>query len=228
MSIYFIRVINLLKYKIYVLLLFLVSLISINIVYANNSLELVGRVIYIDPGHGGADPGATYKNIKESDINLEISLKLKRELEKNGAIVYITRDKNIDLSSNKYSRKRSDIVNRIKLINDSDCDLYLSIHLNSETSSVWYGGQVFYDDVNPSNIVLAEEIQKQLKKNTNTKRDIEEIKDILLNRKINKVGVLVELGFLSNANDRYLLRRPEYQEKLSKSITKGVISYFTR
>lgn len=215
------------KYKIYVLFLFLIFIIGINIVDANNSLELIGKIIYLDPGHGGRDPGATYKSIKESDINLEISLKLKEELEKNGAIVYIIRDKNTDLSDDRNNRKRSDIAARIRKINNSDCDLYLSIHLNSVASSVWYGSQVFYDDINPLNVVLAEEIQKELKKKTNTKREIKEIKDILLNRRIEKIGVLLELGFLSNPNDRYLLRKSEYQEKLSKSITKGIINYFT-
>lgn len=216
-----------LKYKIYVLFLFLIFIVGINIVYANNSLELIGKTIYLDPGHGGRDPGATYKSIKESDINLEISLELKEELEKNGAFVYIIRDKDIDLSDDRNNRKRSDIVARIRKINNSDCDLYLSIHLNSVASSVWYGSQVFYDDINPLNVVLAEEIQKELKKKTNTKREIKEIKDILLNRRIEKTGVLLELGFLSNPNDRYLLRKSEYQEKLSKSITKGIINYFT-
>ena len=87
-----------LKYKLYVLILFVFTLVSISVVKANNSLELVGKTIYIDPGHGGFDPGANYKDIKESDINLEISKILKRELEKNGATVYLTRDKFISLS----------------------------------------------------------------------------------------------------------------------------------
>lgn len=213
-----------LKYKLYVLILFVFTLVSISVVKANNSLELVGKTIYIDPGHGGFDPGANYKDIKESDINLEISKILKRELEKNGATVYLTRDKDINLSNTK----RKDILNRIKQINESDTDLYLSIHLNADLSPLWYGAQVFYDDINKENKIIAEIIQEELRKKTNTKRKVKEISNILLNRKIQKPGVLVELGFLSNSLERKKLQDKEYQLLLSKTITKGIIVYFTQ
>ena len=67
------------KYKIYVFLLFLVSICTVNAT-TNSDMLLLGKVIYIDPGHGGIDPGAMYKDIKEKDINLSISLKLEQLL----------------------------------------------------------------------------------------------------------------------------------------------------
>ena len=76
------------------LFLLIISLCSFNFVGANKSeynLELLGKVIYIDPGHGGADPGTVYKDIYEKDINLNICLKLQKVLESEGAIVYLTR-----------------------------------------------------------------------------------------------------------------------------------------
>src|SRR5574344_605383 len=106
-----------LKYKIYVFLLLILFLTSISIVKASD-FPLIGRVIYIDPGHGGRDPGALYKNIEEEDINLEISLKLRDLLEKNGAVVYMTRDGDYDLSINDNMRKRSDLSNRVSMINN--------------------------------------------------------------------------------------------------------------
>ena len=71
-------------------------------------LPLLNKVIYIDPGHGGKDPGSIYKDIFEKDINLEICLKLKKELENKGARVYLTRDGDYDLSTpNTTTRKKA-------------------------------------------------------------------------------------------------------------------------
>ena len=211
------------------LLLFLLSLCSFNFISANNSqynLELLGKVIYIDPGHGGKDPGTIYKDIYEKDINLEICLKLQKILESEGAIVYLTRYGDYDLSNNSYSRKKSDLNNRAKIINESGADIYISIHLNSINSSTWRGAQVFYDDVNEKNIEIANLFQEQLKKDLKTTRKIKEITNMLMNRKIKIPGILIEAGFLSNPNDRYLLRQDDYQYKICNSIRNGLIKYF--
>lgn len=213
----------------YMLFLLIISLCSFSFVGANKSeynLELLGKVIYIDPGHGGKDPGTIYKDIYEKDINLEICLKLQKVLESEGAIVYLTRYGDYDLSNNSYSRKKSDLNNRAKIINASGADIYISIHLNSISSSTWKGAQVFYDDINEKNIKIANLFQEQLKKDLKTNRDVKEIKTMLMNRKITVPGILIEAGFLSNPNDRYLLRQDDYQYKICNSIRKGLIKYF--
>jgi len=213
----------------YMLFLLIISLCSFSFVGANKSeynLELLGKVIYIDPGHGGADPGTVYKDIYEKDINLEICLKLQKVLESEGAIVYLTRYGDYDLSNNIYSRKKSDLNNRSKIINASGADIYISIHLNSISSSTWKGAQVFYDDVNDKNIEIANLFQEQLKKDLKTNREVKEIKTMLMNRKITIPGILIEAGFLSNPNDRYLLRQDDYQYKICNSIRNGLIKYF--
>ena len=104
--------------------------------------------------------------------------------------------------------------------------MYISIHLNSETSSTWYGAQVFYDDIHPENETIAKIMQNVLKKNFRTRRAITEVSDMYLHRKVDRPGVLIEVGFLSNPNERYLLRKEWYQEKLAKVITEGVLQYF--
>ena len=211
------------------LLLFLLSLCSFNFINANNSqynLDLLGKVIYIDPGHGGKDPGTIYKDIYEKDINLEICLKLQKVLESEGAIVYLTRYGDYDLSNNSYSTKKSDLNNRAKIINESGADIYISIHLNSISSSTWRGAQVFYDDVNEKNIGIANLFQEQLKNDLKTTRKVKEISTMLMNRKIKIPGILIEAGFLSNPNDRYLLRQDDYQYKICNSIRNGLIKYF--
>lgn len=214
-------------YSIFLLILTICTFSFVNATTKQSDLILISKVIYIDPGHGGLDPGTVYKDIYEKDINLEICLKLKNALEEEGAIVYLTRYGDYDLSNNNaYSRKKSDLNNRAKIINASNADLYISIHLNSISSSTWSGAQVFYDDVNLKNKDLAILMQNQLKEDLNTKREVKEITTMLMNRKITIPGVLIEAGFLSNPNDRYLLQKSDYQYKVVESIKKGIIKYF--
>jgi N-acetylmuramoyl-L-alanine amidase len=192
-------------------------------------LPLLGRIIYIDPGHGGADPGAIYKDIYEKDINLEISNALSNLLTSKGAIVYMTREDDYDLAKpNIAERKRSDLSKRIRLINDSECDLYLSIHLNATTSKTWRGAQVFYDDVNAQNKILGQYIEESFKKNLGSKRKLKRVSDLYMYRVIDRVGVLLEVGFISNDNERYILKKKYYQEKISRAIATGVINYFNQ
>lgn len=215
------------RYKIGVFFIFIITICMFSFVNASNELPLFGKVIYLDPGHGGTDPGAIYKDIYESDINLEIAKKLENVLVEKGAIVYLTRYGDYDLSvPNALNRKRSDLSRRGNIINRSNCDLYISIHLNAENSSKWYGAQVFYDDVNEKNELLAKIMQEQLKKTLKTSREYEETSEMYLHKRIKQPGVLIEVGFLSNPNERYLLQRDDYQIKVSNSIASGIEKYF--
>lgn len=216
------------KNKIFYLLLFLISLYTIGIINALN-LPLLGKVIYIDPGHGGTDPGAIYNDLYESNLNLQISLKIQTELEKTGAIVYLTRYGDYDLSvKNALNRKRSDLSRRANIINDSKADIYLSIHLNSDTSSTWQGAQAFYDTVNAKNEVIAKIMQEQFKIDLKTNREYKEIKGHYLYQRVKVPGVLLEVGFISNPNERYLLKQDSYQQKIANSVKNGLINYFTQ
>lgn len=210
------------KYKMHILFLFIVTLCTFTFVSAEEPM-LKNKTIYIDPGHGGRDPGAIYKDIKESDINLQISKYLKEELENNGAQVYLTRIGDYDLSENNArNHKKNDLTARARLINESNCDMYISIHLNSDPSPTWNGIQIFYTDNNENNKKIAETIKEQLK----LKRKTKELKNMYLFEKISQPGILIEAGFISNPNDRYKLKQSEYQQELSKNITEGIIKYF--
>lgn len=219
-----------LKYKIYVFLFFIIGILSLNIVYANeNNLELLGKVIYIDAGHGGVDSGAVYKNIYEKDINLEISLKLEDELTKKGAIVYQTRYGDYDLSvPNTINRKRSDLSRRSNIINRSQADMFISIHLNAEETGIWRGPQVFYHTINKKNEEIAKIMQKKLNKDLNGDREYKNNNSLYLQKRIKVPGILIEVGFLSNSNDRYLLRQDSYQNKIVNSISNGIIYYLNK
>lgn len=188
---------------------------------------LVGKIIYLDAGHGGKDPGAYYKEIYEEEINLSIVLKLRDKLEDLGAIVYLTREDDYDLSSpNASLRKRSDLANRANMINSSDADMYLSIHLNSSSNTSWKGAQVFYDDINDNNRKLANIFQKNFNKYLNSNRNIQEISTLYMYKRITKPGLLLELGFISNPNDRYLLNQDDYQNKIVNILTDSLLEVF--
>lgn len=208
--------------KLFALVLLILNISIISYVKGEN-LDLIGKVIYIDPGHGGIDPGATYKDIYEKDINLSIALKLKKELENNGAIVYLTRYDDIDLSISTNNHKKSDLNNRVRAINNSTADLFISIHLNSYGTS-WHGVQIFYDDNNSTNEVLASIMDKNIK-NLNGNRTYKKKNNLYLLKNIKIPGILVEVGFLSNENERYLLTNSKYQEKVSKSLCNGIKEY---
>lgn len=169
-----------------------------------------------------------YGTLYEKDINLDLSKVLQDELISKGAIVYMTREDDNDLSS-KYDKKkkRGDLYRRILFIEDKKkkTDMYLSIHMNWYKNSSWSGAEVLYHNINPNNKVLGEILMKNFKKDFKTKRSLKKT-DLYLYRNTRKLGVLIECGFLSNSNERYLLRQKTYQQKIAKSISNSVIEYF--
>lgn len=188
-------------------------------------MPLTGKTIIIDPGHGAEDVGANYLKVYEKDITLKISLYLEEILASKGATIILTRDADYDLSKpNANYRKKSDFDNRIKLINESNADVYLSIHLNYLGNPKYYGPQVFY---NKNNKLLAEKIQLTMNKYTNSNREIKKIpSDTYMYSKLNIPGVLIECGFLSNSIERNLLQKGEYQKKIAQAISEGLLEYF--
>ncbi len=187
--------------------------------------KLVNKTIIIDSGHGGKDGGSVVNGILEKNINLQISLKLKDILIKNGANVIMTRDGDYDLSSpNVNRRKKSDFDNRISLINNASADLYISIHLNYLSDSRYSGAQVFYTK---GNEYLAEIMQESLASYLKTKMPAKKLSNtIYMYKKLNVPGVLIECGFLSNEKERNLLITDKYQERIALAIIKGIISYY--
>lgn len=218
-----------LRNKIFILLLFLFVVCTMSFVHAEKAeLPLLGKVIYLDPGHGGKDSGAFYKNVKESTLNLDISNKIMKALKKDGAVVYLTRYGDYDLSANNASnRKRSDLSRRANIINKSGCDLYLSIHLNADVDDSWTGAQAYYDKINSENEKIAKIYQEEFVRYLSTTRKYKEDSTLYLQRRITKPGVLLELGFLSNTKERSLLQSERYQLKIAEAVRKGTVKYFS-
>ncbi len=209
--------------KIIIITLIVLNLIlSIHTTAKNKKLILNDIIIIIDVGHGSKDIGTSYKNVYEKDINLNISKKLKIELENFGANVILTRDGDYDLSTpNTNTRKRSDFNNRIKLINEYNPNLVISIHQNYYKDSRYSGTQIFYKG--------NKELAKYLQKNINKKRLSKPISSSLyMYNKIKADTLLIECGFLSNATDRKNLTNETYQANYSKDLAKYIAEYFKK
>ncbi|KNF08057.1 germination-specific N-acetylmuramoyl-L-alanine amidase CwlD [Gottschalkia purinilytica] len=196
-------------------------------------LPVTNKVIAIDAGHGGIDPGAAGQlEKKEDDINLEIALKLRKLIEQNGGVVILTRDEDVGLytddSKTIREKKNEDLRNRKALVNDSNPDVFLSIHLNSFTQKQYYGAQTFYKKGCESSKKLAELIQEEFKNSLDKDNNrVPQSRDSLyLIREVEKPSVLIECGFLSNSNEEKLLNSEKYQEKIAWSIYIGLIKYF--
>jgi len=104
--------------------------------------------------------------------------------------------------------------------------MFISVHLNASDNVTWYGAQVYYDTINPENEKIAAVFQEELKRYLNTRRDYKENSTKYLQRRVNRPGILLEAGFLSNANERYLLQKQSYQDKIAEVVRKSVVKYY--
>ncbi|WP_096155934.1 MULTISPECIES: N-acetylmuramoyl-L-alanine amidase CwlD [Bacillus] len=196
------------------------------------NLPLTGKVIILDPGHGGPDGGAVGGDILEKDVALQVSLYLRDYLQEQGAFVLMTRETDVDLAdptTKGYSRRKiEDLRKRVEMVNHSNGDMFISLHLNAIPSPKWRGAQTFYYRSLEDNERLAKFIQDELRTNLgNTDRSAKSINGIYLLKHANIPGALVEVGFLSNASERELLRSEEYQKALAGSIYNGIMRNYT-
>jgi len=219
------------------LLLILCS--SIGILFLNYKIststinfEKENRIILIDPGHGGIDGGAVSKRgTLEKDINLQISKKVKIALTNLGYQVLMTREDDIGLyedSGSIRNKKIQDLNNRIKMINTSGANVFISIHMNMFPESKYYGAQVWYSNRDESRI-LAGMIQEGLKSdidNGNKRVEKAAHNSYKILRESEIVSILIECGFLSNFREEQLLLNEDYQNKIAISIAASVDKFY--
>ena len=187
----------------------------------------------LDAGHGGEDGGAIGKNkVLEKDLNLYITLKIGERLKKQGINVIYTRTEDVllyDKNSNYQNQKKSmDLANRVKIAQETDDCIFVSIHMNSFPESKYNGLQIYYSKNNPSSRVLAEDIQLAIKNELqpNNKRKISEASSkIFILDRLTCPAVLIECGFLSNAEECRLLCTEIYQNQLSEIIAEKIQKY---
>ncbi len=192
------------------------------------SVALSGRVIVIDPGHGGKDRGAqSEKGTLEKNINLEVSKRLAGILKQAGASVILTRETDIWLADpNASHKKRSDLLNRVEIANRAKAHAFISIHTNSyPLDRSQRGAQVFSQPGSEEGLLLAESVQSELTRLLkNTHRQPKQIDYFI--RHSNVPAVIIEIGFLSNQKEEKLLLESAYQSKMAYSIYCGLVKYF--
>ena len=189
------------------------------------------NVIVIDPGHGGNDPGKVgIDGSLEKNINLAISLYLKKELENNKYKVIMTREKDTGLySEGDTNKKIADLSKRIEIMNGSDAAAVVSIHQNSFTGESSRGAQVFYHGESQNGKKFAGIMQKKIAEciGDGNHRVEKANSDYYVLRKSIPTAIIVECGFLSNSQEAKLLSDDEYQKKMAKAIAKGIYEYIS-
>ena len=226
------------KFKTVLLIVITIVLaIGITIYLSNNAIiantiPATNKIVILDAGHGAPDYGTeSSSGTTEQELNLAITLKLQQLLEQSGTKVVLTRsDDNgiyeIDKDSIR-SKKISDMKNRVYIGNNSDADIYVSIHMNYYAESQYSGWQTFYQSNNEKSKRLATIIQQSLNENIGqNKRAPMAIKGAYIMDKVQIPAVIVECGFLSNKSDEEKLKTDEYQSKLAWGIYIGIQKYF--
>lgn len=188
--------------------------------------------IIIDPGHGGEDGGAvSISNLPESGYNLSIALRLEDLLQMLGYDTKMTRTEDISVYTKGETlaqKKISDLKERVRIVNETNGAVLLSIHQNHFPDPKFHGAQVFFAGSERSED-LAGQIQGLLSTSINpgSKRQIKKSSGIYLMEHIRSPGVLIECGFLSNPEEECNLRDPEYQKRLSMVIAVAVSQFLS-
>ena len=190
------------------------------------------HILIIDPGHGGVDGGATScTGVLESKINLEISLKLRDIFQLLGHKTVMIRTTDISVYTQGETiaaKKVSDLRERVRIVNETEDAVLISIHQNTFTDSRYNGAQVFYPQTENSR-VLAEQVQNALVKTVNptSNRKAKKAQGVYLMEHIERPGILVECGFLSNPQEEEKLREDAYQRQLCAVIAASVSAYLS-
>lgn len=191
------------------------------------------NTVVIDAGHGGPDGGATSCTGRvESSYNLEIALRLNDLMHLMGIHTKMVRTTDISIYTQGETiaaKKVSDLRNRVTLVNETENALLLSIHQNTFSDSRYSGAQVFYAQKAESK-QLAEHLQASFCQTLNpgSNRKAKKADGIYLMERIERNGVLIECGFLSNIEEESKLRNPEYQKKICCVIAATVGQFLTK
>jgi len=232
-----------------ILLILLIFLLSITIyslkLGADGTKPVTGangqKVIILDPGHGGEDPGAVsdYSGLKEKDVNLIIAGRLKELLEKENYKVLMTRNDDKLLyqpgTTSVTEKRKQDLQHRKNMMDESGASIVVSIHMNKFKETQYFGAQTFFPHNSPQSEKLATNIQKAIREavDPNNKREAlvrgkpNEL-PIIIFRDLKTTTAIVECGFLSNVNEEKSLVTKEYQEKLAMAIEQGINNYFAK
>lgn len=185
--------------------------------------------VVIDAGHGGRDGGAVGRKtgVTESQINLQYAQTLKEILQSFGVNVVMTRtDLNGLYSPFAANKKKDDMQKRKQIIDESGADLVVSVHMNAFPRSSTRGAQAFYAMGNSSGAELAQSVQKQLQNVSQHAHSVAKQGDYYILNCTSLPGVLVEFGFLSNAEEESLLVESAYRQSMCEAVAMGILNFY--
>ncbi len=222
------------------LITLIVIIIGLGTIFMSNLKDVIKnynndgiKVILIDPGHGGMDGGASSKDgTPEKNINLNISLLLADKLRDKGYKVFLTRDEDVglytDASKTVREKKIEDLNKRVQLKKESNCDIFVSIHLNTFPQESCKGAQVWYSNCIGSQElanIVQDTLKNDLDQSNNRKAKPANNDYKVLRGNDTMPGIIVECGFLTNYKEAEKLKNEEYQKRIAESIGKGISIY---
>lgn len=183
---------------------------------------LRGKVVVVDPGHGGHNPGAVDNGVQEADINLSVALQLKDKLQREGAKVIMTRQSDQSVA-NKNSSLGQELQARVDIAEKNNADLFISIHSNSNPDKNIAGAMTFYPQDRSSQLAL--DVQQSLVQQTGAVDKGISPATFYVLRKTSMPSILVEMGFVTNKQEAGKLSDYSYQSKIAQGVFNGVVRY---
>lgn len=190
---------------------------------------LSGMVIAVDAGHGGYDGGAVGRKsgVAEKGLNLDVSQRLARLLEQAGAKVVMTRTGDYALCDENppIRKKLQDMQRRAQIVEESDAQLLISIHMNEYSRQNQSGPQVFYREGCDAGRLLAGVLQESLVEGLAPKKKREAMAGDYYILTLGLPSVLVECGFLSNPEEEALLLDAGYRQRIAQAVFDGITDW---
>ncbi len=178
--------------------------------------------IFIDPGHGGPDPGAVANSVTEQNVNLNVSLELKRLLDAAGYSTMIYRTNNTE---NVLSDKNADLSNRANMANNWGANYFVSIHTNSSVNPAANGAEVYVYRFGGRAEALAQSVLNSIVNTLGSKDNGVRQANFAVLRRTDMPAILVELGYLSNPTEALNLNSSAWQRAVAKAIFDGIYNY---
>lgn len=184
------------------------------------------KIITLDPGHGGSDPGAIgASGLKEKQITLEISMRVKELLEKEGAKVYMTRTTDKDVYAANAS-DRAELQARVNVAEKHNSDLFLSLHINSSVNKSVGGFSSYYYPKTDNDLKIAKTIQDKFAQNFGVDNLGVRQANFYVVKRCSMPATLLEMCFISNPKEEKLMKSKWFQKKTARLIVEGVKNYF--
>lgn len=192
----------------------------------NKGSGLKGKVITLDPGHGGTDPGALGSGgAKEKDITLAISKYVQNLLEEKGAKVVMTRTTDVDVFG-PYASDKEELQARVDVGEKAKADIFVSLHINSSVNKNIGGFSTYYYPKTDNDFKLAQKIHNKLSSNFGVDNLGVRQANFYVVKRISMPAVLLEMCFISNPKEEKLMQGKWFQKKAAQMIVDGIEEYF--